>query len=60
MRFIRKLLTDLCLECTRFPLSFSKWLMHSMIYLFLSIILSHSDPEDEIRFPPEIFDANED
>ena len=24
MRFIRKLLTDLCLECTRFPLSLSK------------------------------------
>ena len=38
----QKLLTDLCLECTRFPLSFSRWLMHSMIYLFLSIILSHS------------------
>lgn len=42
IRFIRKLLTDLCLECTRFPLSLSKWLMHSMIYLFLSIILSHN------------------
>ena len=36
-----KLCTDRCRECTRFALFFSSSLMHSMIYLFLSIILSH-------------------
>ena len=40
IRFIRQLLTDLCLEYTRLPLSLSRWLMHSMTYLFLSISFS--------------------
>ena len=40
-RFMMKLCTDLCLECTRFALFLSSSLMHSMMYLFLSMILSH-------------------
>ena len=37
-----KLCIERCRECTRFALFFSSSLMHSMIYLFLIIILSHA------------------
>ena len=37
-----KLCIERCRECTRFALFFSSSLMHSMIYLFLIIILSHT------------------
>ncbi len=39
--FTRKFCTERCLECTMFALFFSSSLMHSMMYLFLSMILSH-------------------
>ena len=37
-----KLCIERCRECTRFALFFSSSLMHSMMYLFLIIILSHT------------------
>ena len=40
-RFIMKLCIGLCCECTRFAMFFNNSLMHSMMYLFRSIILSH-------------------
>ncbi len=40
-RFIMKLCIGLCRECTRFAMFFNNSLMHSMMYLFRSIILSH-------------------
>ena len=39
----RKLCTERWRECTRFALFFKRSLMHSMMYLFLSMILSHMD-----------------
>lgn len=40
-RFIMKLCIGLCRECTRFAMFFNNSLMHSMMYFFRSIILSH-------------------
>lgn len=41
--FIMNLCTDLCFEWTKLVLSLSRWLMHSMTYLFLSMTLSYMD-----------------